>query len=602
MREVAAAYNAENNNDASVITTVTARQYPDLRTSGVTVPPQASGGGELTVGWTVSNAGPVAASADGGWVDRIVLSADGTLGNADDVVLGEVARPGALAANSSYAASATFALPANLAGGSYRVFVVADATAKVVEPDTRTDNAAPSETFTITTLAPNLEADAVFGPADTVSGGETFIVSWRVRNTGQATAPGGHVDRIVLSADGIADASDLVLAELVRDAPLAVGSTYSVSVPVSVQDGRSGQFRLILVTDAGQQVFENLQEADNIGISTPVTFVSAPSPNLVVESVTVPDGAVPGQTVPVTFTVRNNGTRPATAPWTDRIYIDNDTTVSGGTLLASVTRNFDLAAGEAYTIVRDVTLPTSIGDSGYHVIVRADAQSQVFEGGAEADNDLASLELVLSHPDLLPSALAHEGGAVAESNSTFAVRWRITNTGTGTTPGPWTDTLWLSRDNVVGGGDIRLGDLIATGPLAPGETYDGLLNVTLPIDAQDAYRLILRTDSGNALAELSAGEANNQIATDLTVGLAPYADLVVSDVTAPALTIQDPARVTVGYTVTNTGTGRGVTDTWSIASWSRATISLVMAMISCSPASPALAGWTPEPATGRAKT
>src|SRR5690606_13163838 len=107
-----------------------------------------------------------------------------------------------------------------------------------------------------------------------------FTVSWRVRNTGDAVAPGGHVDRILLSADGTASADDLVLAEVTRDTPLAIGGTYSVSVPVSVQDGRSGQYRLILVTDAGQTVFENLLEADNTGVSAPITFASAPAPNL----------------------------------------------------------------------------------------------------------------------------------------------------------------------------------------------------------------------------------------------------------------------------------------------------------------------------------
>src|SRR3546814_2893997 len=43
----------------------------------------------------------------------------------------------------------------------------------------------------------------------------------------------------------------------------------------------------------------------------------------------------------------------------------------------------------------------------------------------------------------------------------------------------------------------------------------------------------------------AAGEANNQAALLLNVGLADYADLEVSDVEAPAQTIDDPARVRV---------------------------------------------------------
>ena len=44
--------------------------------------------------------------------------------------------------------------------------------------------------------------------------------------------------------------------------------------------------------------------------------------------------------------------------------------------------------------------------------------------------------------------------------------------------------------------------------------------------------------------------------------LAPYAELAVSNVTAPSLTIGDPAQVTIGWTVTNHGTGAGSTASW----------------------------------------
>src|SRR5690606_6494119 len=313
---------------------------------------------------------------------------------------------------------------------------------------------------------------------------ETFTVSWRVRNTGDAAAPGGHVDKIVLSSDETASDDDLVLAEVLREGPLAIGASYSVAVPVSVQDGRSGQFRLILVTDSGRAVFENLSEADNIAASVPITFASAPSANLVVESVTVPEGGVPGQTVEVTYVVRNTGTQSAEAPWSDRIYIDDDETVSGASILATVARNFSLAPGESYEVTQSVTLPVNLGDEDYHIMVRADATGRVFEGGAESDNDKSSLTLVLAHPDLVPEQVQHSGGESALSNTAIEVRWKVRNAGTGATLAGWTDSVWLSLDDTVGTGDIKLGDLVAEGPLASGEVYDGVLTVTLPIDAQ----------------------------------------------------------------------------------------------------------------------
>lgn len=561
VREAAAGVAAEGNNSAQAAIAVTARQYADLRVSNVSAPANGLGGGNITVSWTVTNAG--VAIADGvNWSDRVILSSDAVIGNADDVILGNIARTGGLAAGGSYNGSGTLALP-NINSGDYRIYVVADAAQDIVEPDTRADNVGGPANVAITSRAPNLVAEAISGPTATVLGGDPFTVSWRVRNTGDAAAAGGHVDRLLLSADGVADAGDLLLAEVPREAGLAIGDSYTVSVQARVQDGRSGDYRLILVTDAGSTVFENGLEGDNAGVSTPVRFAVAPSGNLVVESVSAPAGARPGETVEVSYIVRNSGTVAASAPWTDRIYVDDDTTVSGATSLANIARTFDLAPGEAYEVHQTVTLPVNLADGSYSILVRADVGQQVFEGGIEADNDGASDALVLTHPDLVPLNVTLPGGVNPQSNSDIAVTWQVRNDGTGASIGGWTDSLWLSRDGTVGAGDIKLGEVVRGSSLGVGEVYDGALTVRLPIDASGDYRVIVQSDSAAAVPETSAGEANNSAFVALTVALAPYADLDVSNVTAPARTINDPARVSIGWTVTNIGTGLGTVDSWT---------------------------------------
>src|SRR3546814_1409656 len=92
----------------------------------------------------------------------------------------------------------------------------------------------------------------------------------------------------------------------------------------------------------------------------------------------------------------NTGTAAAAAPWTDRIYIDDDQTISGAATLTSLPRNFNLAPGETYEIRQNVTIPSAYTDGEWRIFVRADAQSQVFEGGLEADNDGMSGVLTLT--------------------------------------------------------------------------------------------------------------------------------------------------------------------------------------------------------------
>src|SRR5262249_53527888 len=135
------------------------------------------------------------------------------------------------------------------------------------------------------------------------------------------------------------------------------------------------------------------------------------------------------------------------------------------------------------------------------------------------------------------------------------------NAGTAPVLGPWADTVYLSADDTFGAGDLFLGQLSQTGPLAPGAQISGRLAVTLPVSAKGSQFLLLRTDANQQVIEL-AGETNNLVARPLQVQLAPFADLAVGEVSAPAFVIGDPAQVTVSWTVTNLGTGAGTVDTW----------------------------------------
>jgi len=82
---------------------------PDLVISQVTGPATANSGDVIPVSWQVTNSG--GGRANGSWTDRVVLSLDGTLGNADDVVIATVNRNGPLDIGATYTASADVALP-----------------------------------------------------------------------------------------------------------------------------------------------------------------------------------------------------------------------------------------------------------------------------------------------------------------------------------------------------------------------------------------------------------------------------------------------------------------------------------------------------------
>ncbi|RUZ17283.1 CARDB domain-containing protein, partial [Mesorhizobium sp. M7A.F.Ca.CA.001.09.1.1] len=554
--EAAEGVDAEANNSAVLEVISQPRLYADLEASNVSAPSSGQGGGTVTVGWTVTNIGPVDTGVSS-WKDTIILSRDSVWGNEDDVEVASFTRTGALAPDASYTRQETVALPQRL-DGTFLLTVRTDAAGAVTEPDTLSNNVAVPVTIDLQSPAADLVVEVVVGPL-TGRSGELIDLSWRVRNQGEATDVTVWTDRIVLSADEVVDATDRILANVVHSGALAKDGTYAGRATVRLPDGLQGSFHLLVITDAEARVYERDATANNIGQSLTTMAVSAaPAADLVVTGVVAPASGVPGQHQTVTWTVRNDGEGGARAPWTDRVYLSKDGTLATAIVIGEVRRVFDLAVGTSYVGTVDVTLPDAADDT-YQILVVTDASQEVYEVDRESNNALGST-LALSHPDLTPSNV--QAPATIVSGSVMQVRWNVRNNGTGAALSSWTDAIYLSRDDVIDAEDIKLADVPHVGGLDIDGEYLGEAIVTVPLSASGDYKLIVVADQLDTVREPQA-EANNLASSSLDVTLAPYADLSVGSVTAPALTVGDPARVTIGWTVTNQGTGVGQTLAWT---------------------------------------
>src|SRR5262249_25603177 len=136
-----------------------------------------------------------------------------------------------------------------------------------------------------------------------------------------------------------------------------------------------------------------------------------------------------------------------------------------------------------------------------------------------------------------------------------------THTGTADALGSWVDRIYLSSNDILDASDRLIGELAHAGPLAKGANYTGQLDLALPVELSGPRFVLLQTDAAGQVTELD-GENNNVTSSAISITLAPFADLAVSNVTGPAQAIGDPAPITVSWTVTNLGTGAGMTDSW----------------------------------------
>jgi hypothetical protein len=258
--------------------------------------------------------------------------------------------------------------------------------------------------------------------------------------------------------------------------------------------------------------------------------------------------------------VVNNGDSAAAAPWVDRIYLSPDGTLNGAVQLGEVFRGTSLTVGAHYDVEATFTVPGSVADGNYQLLVFTDAGDVVPEGANEGNNITAATGVV---------AIMHLDLAVAISNlpttlitgQPFTVMWTVTNVGSVAASGSLFDLVQVRNLDTAA---FLVGQSVPTAPatvsLAPGESLTRQVTMTLPDGPNSAgnLRVEVQTDSTSTFAELNSsgtGESNN-LATALSTGvLANYSDITALNVHFDSATIQSGQIVTLRWDDVNSGNG-----------------------------------------------
>ena len=395
-------------------------------------------------------------------------------------------------------------------------------------------------------------------------------------------------DTVYLASGPTLDTTtDLKLGDIVHNGALAAGATYTEDATFTLPDGLSGTFYVFVVTDSADQVFEP-DKSNNTADAANTTVVSSKPAQLVVTGTSSPASADPGQVIPMTWTVTNQGTGDtAVTYWVDKVYATTDSALGPiRVLLATIPHNGLLDAGGSYTDSAQVTIPYTI-TGAYNLFVYANAPVTQQEDGPSAvvsppggwvyePNPSASIsaaipiaisaklaQLQLSGVTVTPPA----GGAA--TGQPLTVAWTLTNTGTAATSSThWYDDVYLSPSSTFDASTaIYLGSAYENNPLGAGKSADESIAALLPADlAAGNYYVVVLAD--RPLAPPRVSIANVQQTVDLVtepnefnqgvrlaawrrgVGHARPDDLSHHRATS-ALAGQ---TITVGWTVTNNGT------------------------------------------------
>ncbi len=574
-----AAHNATADDTAVLNATSGLAPYPDLAVSNVSFSPASPIIGDpaqVTVNWTVTNSGTAATTA-GSWVDRVIASPDNVPGNGDDIVLKTFTHTGDLGVGQSYPQSQTFLLPPAFSG-QYHLFVQTDSGGAVFENGLLANNYAQpaSGLFTVTPIPyADLIVSSVTAPA-TAASGQAVTLSWMVTNQGIGiTNPDSWYDTISLATDPQGQHVVAILGSISHTGALSPGGYYYLSGTVTLPNGISGTYYLVVhAAGALTAPYEFLYANNNTATSGAVAVTYTPPPDLTVTNVQTRDTAPAGSNIDITWTVENLGPGDADDSWPDQVKLQEIGGANRTFYVGSFRYSSTLAAGHSYTRTEQYTLPTDI-QGVFQVVVETNPDlgfgRQQWEGTNTNNNvttDFNPLTITLpSHPDLQVESITPAAGHF-QAGGTLGLQFRVINQGPVATTTPhWTDGVYLSLDSTLSPDDLLLATIGNQSALQPGQDYlSTLSSVLVPKDKSGPYYLIVKADVNNDVDEFPNESNNALIAAPITIDPLQPSDLVVSNVIVPSQAIAG-STVQVTYTVTNLGLGNTDLSAWTDGVW-----------------------------------
>jgi subtilase family serine protease len=253
-------------------------------------------------------------------------------------------------------------------------------------------------------------------------------------------------------------------------------STNTVSLPPNIAPGVYHWRVSVDEQDAVEEINPfNTAELNNTVNGSIIAIL--PVVDLTPMQVSGPADAIQGTTIPVDWSVTNQGTGDDLNSWIMQLVIspDNEITSSDYVLLSKSVP--PVGHGSVVSWTEDVVVGTDPGT--YYLGIVADASNTVPERD-ETNNVMASAVAldVLPQPDLTPTAV--QGPNQRHAGTSMIVSTDVANQGGGAAPAGWTRQLYISSDATISGDDTLLGTFLEAASLAPNGTISSQDNVTIP--------------------------------------------------------------------------------------------------------------------------
>ena len=554
----------------------------DLVVTDIVAPLNFYCGTSINITATIQNQGN-ATTLSSGWYDRLYISYDSVY-NSSALQLGNIRHTTAVPVDSTYQVNFTATVPLTWYGQAY-FYVITDVSDNEYEHIGSNNNTTQSAPVNIILTPPaDLVVSSITVPSR-ASNQMPLPVQYTVTNEGLgnpnvtpwydyiylSTSP--TLPSVIFNNSGTygnyrySTRPDTLnwaylLASSTRNATLAPSASYTISkdlnLPTFITD--SGSFYIIVITDCTDRVFEYQSNGNNTTAST-ASEISFFYPDLVVDTIILPDTIDSDNPFPVSYTICNVGLGKSAERWDDRVRFQKykaDEITPTEYKANSFRNGRQLMPGECYTTTiqaENTVKPSQWPTSGpWWVYVMADYTNSNAEQEGESNNQRKS--------DLSWGAIEYSDFTLAAPHipDTIVVGYGIDfpftllNEGSRAYSGPMTFNIYYCLDslfnratridqstlgvNVARNGQQNLSRTITFPATLTDSLYYILINLTYPADG---YRIF------------ENNIANNQVRVGpVYICHRPLPDLKLVNATFPS-SIRTSDTVQIEFDVANIG-------------------------------------------------
>ncbi len=520
-------------------------------------------GDTLTVIWTLTNTGSGNCPAS---FTGLHLGDSGAVPPLSDGLDLKISTP-PIPAGAAVRLTNLVTLPAGAAFGNYFIWVVADdVDNSTLNQTTRADDASRSDVLILAPVAlrPNLVPQDIRLGAYSVKPGDLLQVAWTIANVGDGHCAASYTGlRLWTSASGLSG-SEVLAIQLPTpgiSAHSSVRQTNTVTIPADATPGN--YYIWVVADDQVQSTLDQTSRDDDAAPSGLLGVSLVPGqPNLAPQNVVLDRLFVRlGDSLTVTWTLTNSGSVTCPVSLTGLRLGQSATNAPANPTLRIPIATPEIPAGASIQQTNTFVVPTNAPlGTNYLWVVADDLAASTLNQSSREDDAAGSGPVVvvteLPQPNLVPASVTLNT-SVAQPGAQLLVSWIMKNAGTADCPASTTGIhLGTSATTPPSSNSLSLG--IATPAIAAQSSVTQSNSFLLPADLPVGvyYLWVIADDVPNSgLNQSSTADDAAPSGGVAVIPATPRPNLVPSAITLSAGAAAPGGRLTMAWTMSNSGNG-----------------------------------------------